>query len=478
MKSTDFPAPLLFEEGISAPEIYRRIGVFLDALAALPKKSWRPHVDSRGIRVEGPGLGRMKRLLDLLGDPAAGRSIVHVAGTSGKGSTALMIARSLHAGGRRTAAFFSPHLTTLAERFWVCGRFLEAEAAGGCAARLAGAAAKMAKDTDLGPPSYFEATLALLLLAAEEADCTEVVLEAGLGGTYDATNAVSPAVLDVITPVGLDHTDLLGDTVERIARDKAGIITRGGRVISAADHHGARAEIGRAARERGAGLFSPPEVKRLDSGQAGCVFDLGFEDGSCWEELRTPMCGAHQAGNAALAAGACRLLGLDEAEIRAGIEAARLPGRIEPMPGGPRVILDGAHNRDKARALSGALGAWPAGRRHFVLGTMGDKDYRGLCEELAAPGDRFHAVLPPGGTPRPGLPPEKLSEALIEAGAGSVDVILDPWGAFEGAISEAGEEGLVVVAGSLYLAGELRRRWISEEAIIRSGNAFPQEMWT
>ena len=97
MKSTDFPAPLLFEEGISAPEIYRRIGVFLDALAALPKKSWRPHVDSSGIRVEGPGLGRMKRLLGLLGDPAAGRSIVHVAGTSGKGSTALMIARALHA---------------------------------------------------------------------------------------------------------------------------------------------------------------------------------------------------------------------------------------------------------------------------------------------------------------------------------------------------------------------------------------------
>jgi dihydrofolate synthase/folylpolyglutamate synthase len=483
MNHPDFSSPLLLEEGISAPETYRRIGVFLDTLGALPKKSWRPSVDSRGIRIEGPGLGRMKRLLEVLGEPAAGRSLIHVVGTSGKGSTALMIAQALHAAGRGTAAFFSPHLTTLAERFWIRGRFLEGEAAGRCAARLMVAAAEMASDGEIGPPSYFETTLALLLLAAAEADCEYIVLEAGLGGAYDATNAAGPGALEVITPVGLDHTDLLGDTVGQIARDKAGIITPGGRVISAASHPEARAEIEAAAKERGAGLFSPPGVKRLTHDGAGCAFDVLFDDGLCWEGMRTPMCGAHQAGNAALAAAACRLLDVEEADIRAGIEAARLPGRIEPMPGEPLIVLDGAHNRDKARALTGALSGWPAARRHFVVGTMGNKDYRGLCEELATPGDRFYATLPPGGTPRPGLPPKKLAEALRDAGAGSVETVMDPWRAFERAISEAGEDDLVVVAGSLYLAGELRRRWFSEEAIIESGHSFPgysfpKERWT
>ncbi len=483
MNHPDFSSSLLLEEGLSAPETYRRVGVFLDALGALPKKSWRPSADSRGIRIEGPGLGRMKRLLEVLGGPAAGRKLIHVVGTSGKGSTALMIAGALHAAGRKAAAFFSPHLTALAERFWIRGRFLEGEAAGRCAARLAEAAAEMAGDAEIGPPSYFEGTLALLLLAAAETDCEYIVLEAGLGGAYDATNAAGPGALEVITPIGLDHTDLLGGTVGRIARDKAGIITPGGRVISAASHPEARAEIEAAARERGAGLFSPPVVKRLTQDGAGCAFDIEFEDGLNWEGMRTPMRGAHQAGNAALAAGACRLLGLGEAAIRTGIGTARLPGRIEPMPGEPLVVLDGAHNRDKARALIGALNGWPAPRRHFVVGTMGDKDYRGLCEELAAPGDRYYATMPPGGTPRPGLPPEILAEALRDAGIGSVEVVMDPWRAFERAISEAGEDDLVVVAGSLYLVGELRRRWFSEEAIIESGNSFPgssspKERWT
>jgi len=382
-------APLLGAEALSPAETFRRIEVFLDALAALPKKFWRPRVDARGVRAVGPGLRRARSLLERLGVPSPGRSVVHVVGTSGKGSTVLMMAESQRAAGVRTGAFFSPHLTSLSERFWIDGRFIEAALAGRCAGRLAAAAAEMAREPVLGPPSYFEATLGLFLLAAEEAGCEALVLEAGLGGTYDATNAVTPALLDVIAPVGLDHTDLLGESVARIARDKAGIITWGGRVISAARHVSARREVARAARERGADLFSPPEVVGLAWGEEGCRLDLGFADGASWEGLRTRMCGAHQAANAALAAGACRLLGLGEEAVRAGVEAARLPCRLEPLPGRPRVILDGAHNRDKARALAEALPQWGARRRIFVLGAVGDKDYRGLAQELAGAGSRF-----------------------------------------------------------------------------------------
>ena len=197
--------------------------------------------------MEGPGLTRAARLYEILEVPAPGQSVIHVVGTSGKGSTALMMAQSLLASGKRTAAFFSPHLTSTLERFWIRGRFAEAGLLGRCAKELAEAAAQMSRETEFGPPSYFESTLALLLLMAREEECEYLVLEAGLGGAFDATNAVGSAVLDVITSIGLDHTDLLGDSIAQIARDKAGIITEKGRVISQVVSPDAHAEIERVA---------------------------------------------------------------------------------------------------------------------------------------------------------------------------------------------------------------------------------------
>ncbi len=449
MLPSDLSAIFTAQDKTAPTETFRRIGIFLNALAAIPKKSWRPRVNARGIRVEGPGLSRMHRLLDCLEISFRDRSIVHVAGTSGKGSTALMIAEALHAAGRRTAAFFSPHVTSLAERFWAGGGLAGADVAGRAAARVAEAAAEMAHDADAGPPSYFEGALALLLLVADEGDCEFIVLEAGLGGTYDATNAVTPGILDVITP--------------------------GGRVISAPLPPGAAGEIAGAASERGAALHFSPGIEYLKCGDDGCVFDLRFGGGELGAGVRGRMAGAHQAGNAAMAAGACRLLGLEEEDIRAGLMEARLPCRIERMPGEPRVILDGAHNGDKVRALIAAL---PPGPRFFVLGAVGDKDYMSLAEELAGPEDRFFVTVPPGDAPRPGLPPRTFARALREFGATHVTEFVDPWQAFDAALIEADGEGLIVVAGSLFLAGEIRKRWVSEEQIIEAGHAFPPEMRT
>ncbi len=230
--SQEFIAPPVLEDSLAPSETLRRVEVFLSALAALPKKSWRTRFDPRGIKVEGPGLTRAARLYEILKVPGAGQSVVHVVGTSGKGSTALMIAHSLLASGKRTAAFFSPHLTSILERFWVRGRFAEAGLIGRSAKELADAAAQMAGEPELGPPSFFESTLALLLLMAREEECEYLVLEAGLGGAFDATNAVGPAVLDVITSIGLDHTDLLGDSIAQIALERARIFTEMGRVTA------------------------------------------------------------------------------------------------------------------------------------------------------------------------------------------------------------------------------------------------------
>lgn len=478
MLPSDLSALFLDQETAAPFEIYRRIEVFLNALASIPKKSWRPHLNSRGIRVEGPGLARMERLLERLDLSFLDSTVIRVVGTSGKGSTSLMIAEALHASGRPTAAFFSPNATSLAERFWVRGALAGAGVAGRAAARVADAAAAMSKEDKVGPPSFFESSLALLLLAAGEEGCEYIVLEAGLGGTYDATNAVGPGQLEVVTPIGLDHTDLLGDTVRRIARDKAGIITPGGRVITAPLAPEAEAEIAAAARERSAERHRPPEVARFEMDEAGCLFDLDFGGREIWEGVRTQMIGAHQAINAALAAGACCLLGVGEADVRAGLHAARLPCRIERMPGEPRVILDGAHNRDKARALVDSLSAYPSSRRLFVLGAIGDKDYVGLAEELAGQGERFFVTAPPGGAPRPGLAPGKFARALKDAGAGEVSEYLDPWQALEAALGGAGEDDLLIVAGSFYLAGEFRKKWAGAELIAESGTPFPPEMWT
>ena len=240
-----------------------------------------------------------------------------------------------------------------------------------CAGELADAVARMSGEPEFGPPSFFESTLALLLLMAKEEGCEYLVLEAGLGGALDATNATGPAVLDVITSIGLDHTDLLGDSIGRIARDKAGIITEGGRVISQVVPQEARVEIGRVARERGALLRFSPCPENVDLRPDGALFDLKFHDGTRWEGLSARMPGAHQAQNASLAAAAGAWLGLGEREIRLGVASARLPCRMERMRSTPQVLLDGAHNRDKARALVEGVSNWGSSASSSFSGRWG-----------------------------------------------------------------------------------------------------------
>ncbi len=235
------------------------------------------------------------------------------------------------------------------------------------------------------------------------------------------------------------------------------------------------AEIERVAFERKAVLYSPPRVENLDLRPDGAFFDLGFDDGVRWEGFSTPMPGAHQAQNASLAAGAGRLLGLDDREVRWGVASARLPCRMELVHSGPRILLDGAHNRDKAQALVDGVSGWAFERLIFILGAVNDKDFAGMAEVFAPVGDRFFVTLLPASAPRPGLAPDVFAHALEEAGAGGVETRIDAWGALEEALDEAGENDLIIITGSMFLAGELRRRWVSEERIVESGSAFPPE---
>jgi dihydrofolate synthase/folylpolyglutamate synthase len=379
------------------------------------------------------GLQRMARALDELGHPERVAPILHVAGTNGKGSTCAMAAAALGAAGLRAGLYTSPHLERFNERIAVGGASISDAALGEAVAEVRAACPWH----DGGEPedrlSYFEfATLAALVHFAH-AEVEVTVLEVGLGGRLDATNAVTPAVT-AVAAIGLDHTQWLGNTVEAVAREKAGIFKPG---IPAVVH-----------------AVQPPgvhEVLRESAAAAGAPFEIAPPR---WEGPLA-LAGAHQRGNAGLAAAALRALRrrgvtVGEAEIARGLASARWPGRLELVDG---VLLDGAHNPDGARALAAALAELHPGRPvQLVFGALGDKDHRAMLAALAGAVRRLHLVAP--ATPR--------ARAVEELGAaaGSLGLVATRHGglpaALEAARTAAGREGLVVVAGSLYLVGEVR----------------------
>jgi dihydrofolate synthase/folylpolyglutamate synthase len=381
------------------------------------------------------GLERMARGIVALGHPERVAPILHVAGTNGKGSTCAMSSAALVAAGHRTGLYTSPHLERFNERIAVDGEPISD-------AELAEAVAEVRAACpwhDGGEPqdrlSYFEfATLAALVHFAR-AGVGAVVLEVGLGGRLDATNAVTPAVT-AVAAIGLDHTQWLGETVEAVAREKAGIFKAG---IPAVVH-----------------AVQPPgvlEVLRQAAVRAGAPFEVAPAG---WDGPLA-LAGAHQRGNAGLAAAALRALRragvtVGESEIAHGMATTRWPGRLELLAG---VLLDGAHNPDGARALAAALSELHPGRPvELVFGALGDKDHRAMLAALAGVVRRLHLVAPQ--TPRA----RDVGDLL--AAAGTLGVPATSYGrlaeALAGARLAAGDGTPVVVAGSLYLVGEARAR--------------------
>jgi len=379
------------------------------------------------------GLQRVERGLAALGHPERGAPILHVAGTNGKGSTCAMASAALVAAGRRTGLYTSPHLERFNERIAVDGQPIPDEALAEAVAEVRAACPWH----DGGEPedrlSYFEfATLAALVHFAR-AQVEVTVLEVGLGGRLDATNAVTP-VVTAVAAIGLDHTQWLGETVELVAREKAGIFKAG---IPAVVH-----------------AVQPPgvlEVLRAEAARAGAPFEVAPAG---WVGPLA-LAGAHQRGNAGLAAAALRALDrvgvtVGESAIARGIATARWPGRLELVGG---VLLDGAHNPDGARALAAALAELRPGRPvELVFGSLGDKDHRGMLAALAGAVRRLHLVAP--STPR-ARALEELRSAAASLGM-AADLHAGVGEALGCAAAAARDGAPVVVAGSLYLVGEAR----------------------
>ena len=388
-----------------------------------------------------PGLAVMGALMARLGDPQRRLRFVHIAGTNGKGSCAAMLDAMLRAAGYRTGLYTSPDLTGPWERLRVNGVSITQDDF----ARITALVRQAAQG--LEEPSFFEKLTAAAFVWFAEQRCDIVILEVGLGGRLDATNIIETPAVSVIMPIGLDHTAVLGGTVSAIAAEKAGIIKPGCPVVCAPQVPEAAEVIQDRCREMGAALHEVDitKIHPLSRSPAGQRFSYGG-----MEDIHLALLGPHQLENACAAIETARLLGLSEADIRAGLAGAAWPCRFEYIPGRPAFILDGAHNPHGAAALAAALREYFPGRRlPMVMGVMADKDWRGILALMEPLASEFICLTTDG--PR-ALPAPELAAAIRTVPAVAVDSIDQAL-----ALCQT-REGAVCAFGSLYYIGYFRER--------------------
>jgi dihydrofolate synthase/folylpolyglutamate synthase len=405
-----------------------------------------------GVRL---GLQRVEALLEAMGSPHAAMPSLHVAGTNGKGSVCTMLDACLRAAGRHTGLYTSPHIQQLNERFRIDGRPISDARLDALLTEIDRRAREWAhargEARDDGGLTVFEAeTLAAFLWFAQQ-ELDAAVIEVGLGGRLDATNVVTPEVTSIVS-VGLDHTDRLGDTIAAIAAEKAGILKPGVPMVVGPLPKDALSAVRVMAKERGCPLF----VAGTDFRVEGTPEDFSYRSARLsLSGLSCGLSGAHQVENAGVALAMLERwserrpeLAVDEAAMRAGLKSAQNPGRFEWLA--DDLLIDGAHNVDGARALASALAALPRDRpRTLLLGASKDKDVRAIAAALRPMIDR---VLTTSCAHPRAMMPGEVAERLVGLG---VPVL--PAGPIEDALPMAREgRGLVIVAGSLFLAGAAR----------------------
>lgn len=398
-------------------------------------------------------LGRVRAMFEAIGNPQRDVTTVHIAGSKGKGTVARMTAQILEQAGRGPVGLYtSPHLRDLSERITVDG--VPATDAALCAAadRLLPHVRRTLDSPDA--PSFFELMTGMAWLVFRDRGCHVVVLETGLGGRLDATNVCEPQAC-VITMIELEHTDVLGETLEEIAREKAGILKPG--VPCATSAHGvALGEIERVAETVRAPLVvAGREIEVLDAVTLpGGRTEARLAFGSTTLEVTLPLAGTHHAANALLAAWCARTLSVEAAEISNALETVRLPAIVEPIAEDPLVVVDGAHTVASAEATRAAIdAAWPDMPIVVLLAMLEGKDATGVIAPLVA-GAR-HVVTTALPTPR-----SRTAEALADTARlltrAPVEAHPDRERALRRALAAAGTDALVLVVGSVRIAGWVR----------------------
>lgn len=396
-----------------------------------------------------PGLERIQALLDAMGNPERKCKFVHVTGTNGKGSTCAMVASILRKAGYKTGLYTSPYLIRFNERIQINGE--QISDADICELTEY---VKPFAESIFERPTEFEMVTAIGFEYFARHKCDIVVCEVGMGGEFDATNVIPAPEAAVICNIGLDHTEVLGNTLEKIAGAKAGIIKPGCDAVLYRERPSVEAVF----EERCKALNAPLHKADFDSlhllshSLEGQVFD--------WDRfhaLRLPLLGEHQLHNAAVALTTARVLQkrgwkITDEQIREGIESVRWPGRFELMRKDPMFIIDGGHNPQCIEALVKNIRDYLPGRELTVLtGVLGDKDFHCMYRDVAQYAKEFITITP--ANPR-ALTAEKLADYLRQFGkpVTACDVVAD---GVRLAIEHAGKDGVVLCYGSLYMIGDI-----------------------
>lgn len=396
-----------------------------------------------------PGLDRTRELLKRLDDPHMGLKFVHITGTNGKGSTASMVSSVLQRTGLKTGLYTSPHLWHFGERFQVNRQPISDDDLGRITQRVLDAA----QDMD-DPATEFELMTAVAMLYFQEQGCDLVVLEVGLGGRLDSTNIIPAPEVAVMTNLGLEHTDQLGDTLALIAKEKSGIIKAGSRAVLY--HQSAEVEelVAQVCQELGVELT----ITDLESIQVDQVSREGQFFHYRGQEYHIPMVGSYQVCNASTAIEVVEALrrggwNIPQDALKDGLSMSVWPGRMELAHRSPDVVLDGGHNPQCMDAIADSMAQlYPGKKIHFLVGVMGDKDYPDMMGKILPIAHSFVTLTP--DSPR-ALSAQDLASFLEQRGAQATPCSSVKEG-LETILAQCGPEDVICACGSLYMTGELR----------------------
>lgn len=409
------------------------------------------------------GLERMTRLMEGLGNPQDNLRYIHVAGTNGKGSVCRYLYEVLLEAGYSVGMFTSPYIEDFRERIELDGDMITMEDLATATDLVVGEAERMVEE-GFDSPTEFEVVTAIAFVYYAQKEPDFVILEVGLGGLGDSTNIIKNPLITIITSIGHDHMDRLGDSLSEIAREKAGIIKPGVPVVASVEEEEAAKVIARVAYQTKSPLTDVAKRKptgiKVTSG--GTIFDLIIE-GIRYPEIEISMAGEHQLRNGVTALSAIEILRKNSIikvnleGVRAGMKRAKVKGRFEIIGDKPCFILDGAHNREGVEALVHAVDRHFYGKKIlYVVGILADKEVDLMLDCLAAytaGSGSFIATEP--DNPRK-LPADDLCKKIMERG-GDCIAVPDPLEALAVAVKRAGEFDAILFTGSLYMIGEIRK---------------------
>ena len=399
-----------------------------------------------------PGLARSRELLGLLGNPEQKLKFVHIAGTNGKGSTAAMLASVLQRAGYRTGLYTSPHLLRFHERMRVNGEEIDDKSLITLTNTVRRAAAQMRE-----MPTGFEIMTAIAFLYFVQERCDIVSLEVGLGGRMDSTNVIPAPEVCVVMNIGLEHTAILGDTLEKIAAEKCGIIKRGAHAVLFGQTEGVEAVAREKCTQEGVALTvtAQEKLERISSSLDGQVFKYR---GRGPYHLR--LLGEYQLLNALTVIDTCTALRsrgwekLTDEAIDSGLSAARWPGRLELLRRSPDFIVDGAHNPQCVDALMDSLAALYSGKKLiFLTGVLRDKDWQQMLRRALPLAKAFVVITPPSAR---ALDENELAGWLRAQGIEAIPAAGTDDGVRR-ALAMAGKDDAICSWGSLYFTGEVRK---------------------